>query len=553
MKFFSRILLTLTGLTAGLTAIADAPDGYYQSLDGLSEGRLKTAVHDLIRNFTKVSSYSALPQYFQRTDVYPNSNRWWDMYSDIPLYAPKFTGLNREHSFPKSWWGGSESVSAYVDLNHLYPSEAAANQAKSNYPLGMVATTEKVKFDNGISKVGYPITGQGGGCQWVFEPDDEYKGDFARTYFYMATCYQDLTWKYTYMVSQNLYPTLTGWAAKMLMEWHKNDPVSDKEKQRNDVVYSIQNNRNPFIDLPELADYLWGDKVGQNFKVGSSSTGGDAVLTTPTQGMALDFGEVAVGSSISSDLFFHGEHLTGSLDLTISGADASLFSIPSHSLSASLVNSENGTWLRVTYTPNEVGEHSARLIISEGGLTGSRGVALIGQCLPVPTLTACTATEPSDITTTSYRANWTYPSNETVDYWIVSRTKYLRGNAELVEIQAEEPGLIIEDFDQSESESYSVQSVRLGYRSPMSNVVFVNHNSITGVVTGDRGLVVQGFEGCLRFQCSDIHTGVCIYDVSGKQVALLDEISNNTTIDIPAGLYFVTTNECRTPIKVAVK
>ncbi len=554
MKIIPRLHAAAVLSAVCLSAAAEAPQGYYKSLDGLSEGQLKTAIYELVRNFTKVSSYSALPQYFQRTDVYPESNRWWDMYSDIPLYAPKFTGLNREHSFPKSWWGGSEGVSAYVDLNHLYPSEAAANMAKSNYPLGEVSRTEKVKFDNGVSKVGYPVTGQGGGCQWVFEPDDEYKGDFARTYFYMATCYQDLTWKYTYMVSQNLYPTLTGWAARMLLEWHRNDPVSDKEINRNDVVYSIQNNRNPFIDHPELAEYLWGDKVGQAFKVSTTTQpGGDPVLTTPTQGMSLDFGQVAVGSQTTSDLFFHGENLTGPLDLTITGTDGKMFSIPSHNLSAALVNSEQGTWLRVTYKPTETGQHAGRLIISEGGLTGSRGIALIGECLPVPVLTACTATDPTDITSSSYRANWTTPSGETVDYWIVTRTKFARGEAEMEEILAEEPGIIIEGFDQWESETYSVQSVRLGYRSPMSNVVFVDHNGITGVTTGESALIVHGFDGCLRFTCPAPHTGVNIYDISGQLVMTIDRVTDNTDVDITPGIYFVTTNECRRPIKVAVK
>ena len=553
MRISLRIfnLLSLLVLAAG--ARAEAPQGYYKSLDGLSEAELKNAVYELIHNFTRVSSYSALPSYFQRTDVYPDSKRWWDMYSDIPLYAPSFTGLNREHSFPKSWWGGSTSVGAYVDLNHLYPSEAAANMAKSNYPLGELAPAEKPKFDNGISKVGYPSTGQGGGCQWVFEPDDEYKGDFARTYFYMATCYQDLTWKYTYMVSQNLYPTLTGWAAKMLIDWHRRDPVSDKEMNRNDVVYSIQNNRNPFIDHPELAEYLWGDKVGQVFKVNDAPPAGDPELITPTQGMSLDFGQVAVGSTTTSELYFKGQNLTGPLDLVLSGTDRAMFSIPSSSLSASLVNSNDGTRVIVTYKPSSTGLHSARLIISDGGLTGSRGIALIGECLPVPTLSACTATAPTDITSTTYRANWTVPSGDVVDYWVISRTRYNRGEAVLEEVLAEAPGTIIEDFDQSESESYAVQSVRLGYRSPMSNVVFVSHSGISGVTTADATLIVRGFQGLMRFNTPMPHTGVCVYDVSGALMLYLDEVEDNTDIEFPAGIYFVKSNECGTPVKVAVQ
>ncbi|MDE6366664.1 MAG: hypothetical protein K2L33_03670, partial [Muribaculaceae bacterium] len=105
------LALTLQGLAADRLI----PAGYYNALDGKSEAELKTAVFNIINPHTLISSYSNLPRYFEKTDVYPQSSRWWDMYSDIPLYAPKFSGLNREHSFPKSWWGGSTDVPAYID------------------------------------------------------------------------------------------------------------------------------------------------------------------------------------------------------------------------------------------------------------------------------------------------------------------------------------------------------------------------------------------------------------------------------------------------------
>ena len=557
MKNLFTCLMVFAGLsTSWLSASADEPAGYYRSLEGKSDADLKTAIYQLIHNFTQVSSYQDLPKYFQRTDVYPESHRWWDMYSDIPLYAPSFKGLNREHSFPKSWWGGSTGIPAYVDLNHLYPSEQAANMAKSNYPLGQVSISDNPRFDNGISKVGYPMTGQGGGSQWVFEPDDEYKGDFARTYFYMVTCYQNLTWssKYDYMMNSEAYPTLKGWASRMLLEWSRQDPVSDKEKMRNETVYEIQNNRNPFIDRPELAEYIWGDKMGQPYHSGSGDEpAGDPVLETPTQGMSLDFGQVALGQSTTSKLFFHGQNLTGSLKLQIYRGDTDMFSIPSSTLSTSLVNSPDGTWLTITYKPNALGSHSARLLISEGGfMGGSRAITLIGECLEVPTLTACTATDATDITSDSYRANWISPEGEVVDYWIVNRTRFVGGKATTEEVLAEEPGIIIEGFNESESESYSVQSVRLGYRSPESNVIFVAHSGVTGV-EAERGLEIQGFEGCLRFICDGEHTGVCVYDVTGKLVMFLASVHNNMDVDIPAGIYFISSDQLGSPVKAVVK
>ena len=231
--------VSLSGLivTAIISASADIPAAYYRPATGKKDAALKTALHQIIYSHTEVSSYNALPEYFKRTDVYPPGNerygQWWDMYGNIPIYLPHWSGalMNREHSFPKSWWGGSTGTPAYVDLFHLYPAEAQANQKKLNYPLGTVQTPT---FDNGISQVGYATTGQGGGAAQVFEPDDEYKGDFARTYFYVVTCYQNLHWRYTYMVDNNTYPTLNQWSANLLMKWHREDPVSQKEIDRNE-------------------------------------------------------------------------------------------------------------------------------------------------------------------------------------------------------------------------------------------------------------------------------------------------------------------------------
>ena len=553
--YLTALVLVASLALAPASALADAPQGYYTSLNGKKDGDLKTAIYNLVHNFTQVSSYQDLPRYFQRTDVYPESNRWWDMYSDIPFYAPSFSGLNREHSFPKSWWGGLTGIPAYVDLNHLYPSEARANQAKSNYPLGEVATTVNPRFDNGIVKVGNPKTGQGGGCDMVFEPADEYKGDFARTYFYMVTCYQNLTWtpKYMWMMSQNLYPTLNGWAVQLLLKWHREDPVSEKEINRNDAVYAIQNNRNPFIDRPVLAEYIWGNHQGELYQGGSADEPvGEPELTTPVQGMSLDFGQVATGESTISELYFHGANLTGSLTLTLTGADKGMFSLPGKTIPASLVNQDAGYWLRITYQPTAVGEHQARLIVSDGGMEGSRGIVLRGQCMEIPTLTACTATEPTDITSDSYRANWTYPENETIDYWIVARYKYVNGNVTGEELLAEEPGLLIEGFGDSDREAYSVQSVRLGYRSPESNIVFVNHSGITGV-EDEQDFVVQGFNGFMRFLCSAPQTGVVVYDVAGRVVMVIDTVDDNTDISISRGVYFITTDQRHTPAKVIIR
>lgn len=551
----------------GLMAMAEIPTSYYLPASGKKEGELKTALHKIIYNHTEVSSYNALPDYFRRTDVYPVGNerygQWWDMYGNIPLYVRNgFSGLNREHSFPKSWWGGSTDTPAYVDLNHLYPSEARANMAKSNYPLGEVQTA---LYDNGVTTVGYPVVGQGGGAAQVFEPDDEYKGDFARTYFYMATCYQNLTWKYTYMVSNNLYPTLNSSAVNLLLKWHREDPVSQKERDRNEQIYRIQANRNPFIDYPELAEYLWGNRKGQIWFQGSSQIPeGTPELITPVQGMSLEFGEVAVGTTGTASLFFNGNHLSGSLSVSIYRGDVDMFSTDASQISASVVNSDNGYWLRVNYTPTSVGEHTARLLVSDGGLDGSLGIELRGQALPVPELHDFKALPAGNVTESSYLANWEVPvyrndAGETVedvvDYYVVTRTVYRAGEAGQAEdLEAETNELQIDGCEPGSRESYNVRSCRLGFYSARSNEVYVDL-STGGIadVTVDNPLGWAYIDGGVRLVCTTPHTGVRVYDAAGRLLRLIPQVSDNAEILLTPGAYIITTDQQRSPLRVLVR
>lgn len=554
MKSILRTILLGLILSGAPGVSADIPVSYYNSVNGRADADLKTALSNLIYNHTEVSSYQNLPNYFRRTDVRPGTDYWWDMYSDLEVSTSITFGtyMNREHSFPKSWWGGLTTIPAYVDLNHLYPSEAKANQAKSNYPLGIVYTsaTSVPKFDNGVVKVGYPTTGIGGGATLVFEPSDEYKGDFARTYFYMVTCYQDLTWdtKYMYMLEQNTYPTLKSWAVDMLLEWNRIDPVSEKETMRNDEVYKIQNNRNPFIDYPELAEYIWGNKMGTKFYAGSGEPSGTPELINPVQGTSLDFGQVAIGKDVVSRLVIKGENLRGSVSVQVYGTDAAMFSIPTATIASTLANAEGGYLLPVTYKPTSIGSHNARLLVSDGGTDGSVGIALIGECLSVPTLTAPTATAASDITNDSYVANWEVP-DEVVDYYIVSRTRYESGSSSSEDILAESNSLLIEDF--SGPESYNVRSVRLGYESARSNEIFVEPAGVTGV-EADSPLGWARWPGGVRIVCGEPHSGCRVYDLAGRLIRSVGVVEDNTIIELSPGAYFIVTDQCSTPLRILV-
>ena len=258
---------------------ATAQKEYYTSVDGIKGGEtLKTALHELIKNH-KVISYgsgeSSTWGAFYTTDavVENGQRRVLDMYSNEKRYfgskGSAVSGMNIEHSVAKSWWGGNKN-NAYCDIHHLNPSDQNANSRKSNYPLGELTS---VSWDNGVTFVGKANID--GSSMNAYEPCDEYKGDFARVFMYMFTCYQDLTWEYTWMnYEKSSYPTLKPWAVKLLLKWHKQDPVSEKEVNRNNAVYAVQGNRNPYVDYPQLADYVWGDSINYVFHLTGEVEGG---------------------------------------------------------------------------------------------------------------------------------------------------------------------------------------------------------------------------------------------------------------------------------------
>lgn len=242
---------------------AQIPSGYYDHAEGKKDANLKTSLYTIIRNHLQLEYYSS-STHFRTTDWHPDGY-FWDMYSNIKRSSWP-GGLNREHSMPKSWWSTDpEYTVAYSDLHNLYPSDANANSAKLNYPLGETAGGI---YNNGVSKVGSnTFSGYSG---TVFEPADEYKGDFARTYMYMVTSYEDYATEWrsigtSSMLYQNSYPVFRPYAVNLLLKWHRNDPVSEKEINRNNAVYVIQRNRNPFIDHPVLAEFIWGNNKGQTW------------------------------------------------------------------------------------------------------------------------------------------------------------------------------------------------------------------------------------------------------------------------------------------------
>ncbi len=530
---------------AVLQAAAAVPDGYYDAARGLATDRLKTALHEIIYPHTKVT-YSKLPNYFKETDVRPATNFWWDMYSnlEVPTNITFGTYMNREHSFPKSWWGGKEDVGAYTDLFHLYPAEAKANQAKSNWPLGIVKGTPT--FDNTVCLVGRGV--ESGGADKVFEPADEYKGDFARSYFYVVTAYQNLTWaaNYQWMVADGAYPTLRPWAIELLLEWHRADPVSEKELTRNEAVYAIQGNRNPFIDYPDLAEYIWGNLMGQTFIPGEApAPGEDPALESPAPGSTLDFGRVALGRSVSRPILFRGRDLAGSLEFTIVGPGAQAFAIEQPTLSAEAASSPSGVYLTMTFTPSAIGEHEASLIIQDGGLDGSIVVGLRGEGAAVPELQAPVALPAERLGDYLYTALWEQPGDEPVDYWNVAVTSF-RPDGETITriIPAETTSLTIDADPLARYETYSVTACALGCESAPSNTITVATGGIIApaadAAPDPLDIVTDGHDIIVRAPGASI---IRVFDSMGRLIDVVSRPAGPVTITLPApGIYILSTD-----------
>ena len=281
-----RLLSILSFLVLAIIALAQDINSYYRKANGKTCVELKAALKTIIANHTKLGYGNLWAAYEQVDYIEGDTNadghyRVFDYYSDKTFYfngdSSSVSGMNKEHVVPKSWWGGSTSIPVGNDLIQVIPSEAKANIAKQNYPLGVVVGTPS--FPNSNSDPNTRVkTGQDANGDMVFEPCDENKGDFARIYFYVATCYPDVAWeeRTDAIVSfvQEDYPTFKSQDfVDMLLQWHRQDPVDEWEQTRINRVYEVQKNRNPFVDFPELAEYIWGNKMSEVFTIDVS--GGD--------------------------------------------------------------------------------------------------------------------------------------------------------------------------------------------------------------------------------------------------------------------------------------
>ncbi len=258
---------------------AQIPANYYDSAIGLSGYALKTELKNIISNGHQSQSYDDLYIGYVTTDsdyYYENDGTVLDMYSENPTGTDPYNFThgnnqcgnqssegdcyNREHLMPQSWYNSASPMVA--DIHHVVPTDGRVNNFRGHLPFGNVGVANWTSLNG--SKRGSPAVTIPSYTGDVFEPIDEFKGDIARIYFYMATRYQNeiASWE---SANNGSLATFNGtsdqvfedWLLNTLISWHTNDPVSQREIDRNNAAYNFQGNANPFINHPEWVISIW--------------------------------------------------------------------------------------------------------------------------------------------------------------------------------------------------------------------------------------------------------------------------------------------------------
>ena len=242
---------TTTSETTTTTTESEGYTGtYYDSITNITDGdSLKTSLNTLINTGFLSQSYSSDSTHLQTIDSY-DGDYVECLYTGLRLDKDQIgTQWNKEHIWAKSLGFGDTKYSAYSDLHHLRVTQIAANSNRGNKYFAEVT--------NGTtSEYGYSYTST------TFEPRDEVKGDVARMILYMTVMYNDSTLDLELTNDTSLITTTTGGTAYIglmdtLLKWNMEDPVDSREIARNDAIYEVQGNRNPFIDHPYYAYYIY--------------------------------------------------------------------------------------------------------------------------------------------------------------------------------------------------------------------------------------------------------------------------------------------------------
>ena len=369
MKRTLATLLLLAITTASI--VAQIPNGYYNNANGKTGDELKTALHDIIKGH-HVVSYNGLLNAFAYTDCKPNG-KIWDIYSNIEYslntglcgeYEQEGDCWNREHTWPQSWF--NESTTPRSDLFHVYPTDGFVNGQRSNYPYGEV--NNPIYTSGNGSKLGPCVTSGYSGR--VFEPIDEYKGDIARSYFYMSVRYysEDSDWGSSGMTNK---AEIKDWAMTMLLRWSDEDPVSDKEIARNNAVYGYQNNRNPFIDHPEYARMIWDPnwQGGVYYNITCATGLQHGSVSAPESAMEGTTVSITAIPTPGYMVDTYTVYKTGSPNTTVAVSSNGTFTMPNYAVTVSATFIVNNTFYNIALGPVSHGSISASATSAKSGTT----------------------------------------------------------------------------------------------------------------------------------------------------------------------------------------
>ena len=448
-----KVFTTILAAIIGISILADIPNGYYTNAIGKHDEALMTALEGIIYDHSLLS-YNYMWTAFDSTDV-GNDGYYIDMYSNCKynnqsdhVGGASFVGegINREHSFPKSWFNNATPM--YTEAFHLYPTDGKVNGQRSNYPFGECLNGERLSYGEyvGAGKLG--LCTFEGYSDIVFEPDDVYKGDFARSYFYMATrYYNEIDEWNSPMLAGNNYPAFSSWAVNLLLKWTRQDPVSDKETNRNDIIYSdYQLNRNPFIDYPELAEYIWGNKVGTAWYPGGQPT---PEINTPIDGSSIDFGTAAINRAKNVTVNVRASNLSENVTVSVSGNgfSAGVTSIPKASAMA-------GYNLTLSFFSST--EQS-----STGTLTLSSGTASTTVTLSAKALGGLPAGPAVEIGATSFVATWSNIDDASAQYSLTVKQGGIAIDGYPVSVSAAAERYTVTDLQPETTYTYVVESTIL--------------------------------------------------------------------------------------------
>ncbi|WP_303027044.1 endonuclease [Duncaniella muris] len=461
-----RLLSLLPSFLMAAVLWGAAPSDYYKSCEGKKAADLLSALCKVVGPHTNVG-YSGLWGVYGSSDIDENG-KIWDMYSTKRwTYRKEQCGsggytkvgdcYNREHSLPKSWFNDASPM--YSDAFHIYPTDGKVNGQRSNHPYGECANGSSVAAANGVKPLGKlgasTFPGYSG---TVFEPVDEYKGDFARSYFYMAAAYNDriASWNATEaraMLDQNSYPVFDAWAVSLLLKWHRQDPVSQKEIDRNEAVSRYQGNRNPFIDHPDLAEHIWGDKKTEGWH---SSAVQQPVINLPLNGSTVNFGVTAVNYPLQVPVRIEGMNLTSAVSLTVSSSD---FSLSRTSVPAAEINGSAAT-VNVTFRSSTAKNATAVLTLSSGSLVTKVN-------LTASAINGIPAHEAAYVTEDSFTACWTGLAGDS-DYTLTVSLNGTPISGYPVTVRADDGRHIVTGLEPGTTYTYQLSSATM-----KSNIVTV--------------------------------------------------------------------------------